>query len=108
MATLDAQDLHGIIGGALYDLLGRFTSLPKPIMLGSSQSPDRALTILQGWAEEQGLDLENSRVEDWHKALPEPPAKFEVKDANGEVVIAAPAQTRSVILGLTTSGSVPE
>lgn len=65
----DASNTQRAVAGALYDFLGRLTSLKPAIMMGATVEVTPALDELVKWAEERGLDLTHADVNGWMRRL---------------------------------------
>jgi len=56
---------QSIIAGALFDFMGRLTTLPKTIKTGDVHTPHDLLDVFTVWAKERGLSIEKAMVQDW-------------------------------------------
>jgi hypothetical protein len=69
-AQPEARDMmKNIVAGALFDFLGYLTTRDKPVTMSKRQEPHRALKMLQEWADERKLDLDNADVTGWRKEI---------------------------------------
>lgn len=56
---------EAVVVGALYDFMGRLTTLDTPITVGSSIEVYDLMDAFQAWAKDRGLDINNADVEGW-------------------------------------------
>jgi hypothetical protein len=57
--------MHDLIAGALFDFMGRLTTLEDPITLSSKHEPHRLLEVFTEWAAERRLNTHNADVQRW-------------------------------------------
>jgi hypothetical protein len=55
-----------VVSGALFDFMGRLTTLDEPIAVGGSEECSPILDVAEEWAEERGLDLGGADVTNWN------------------------------------------
>jgi hypothetical protein len=60
---------HDIVAGAIFDLMGKLTSLETPVTFGAAHDSYVAVKIIQDFAKERGLDIGNPDVEHWQDKI---------------------------------------
>lgn len=76
---------HSVIAGALYDFLGRLTTMPGTFEVGAKHDAAQMVDHLTSWAVERGLNLDNADVEGWNKRKAPPLAEATKEPESGQV-----------------------
>lgn len=58
-----------VVVGALYDFMGRLTTLDEPLTVSRGHTVYALLEAFQAWAEERGLDIRAADVARWQERL---------------------------------------
>jgi hypothetical protein len=58
--------MHELIAGALFDFMGRLTTLDEPLTLSGKHEPHRLLDVFGEWASERRLNTHDADVRRWH------------------------------------------
>lgn len=58
-----------VVVGALYDFMGRLTTLDEPITVSRNHTVYALLEAFAAWGNERGLDMDKADVEHWHDRL---------------------------------------
>lgn len=57
---------QSIIAGAVFDFAAWLTTRPKTVRAGAEEEASPMVDLLEGWASERGLSLDNAMVQDWN------------------------------------------
>jgi hypothetical protein len=60
---------HDIVAGAIFDLMGKMTSLGTPVTFGASHGTAPAVEIIRDFAKKRGLDISDPDVEHWQDKI---------------------------------------
>lgn len=70
MADVKRVDVpNAVVVGALYDFMGRLTTLDEPITVSRSHEVYGVMEAFQAWARDRGLDINVADVEHWHERV---------------------------------------
>lgn len=58
-----------VVVGALYDFMGRLTTLDRPVTVSRHHEVYGVLDAFEAWARERGLDVSQADVEHWQERL---------------------------------------
>lgn len=58
-----------VVAGALYDFMGRLTTLDEPITISREHTVYAILDAFKAWAADRGLNVEVADVSHWQKRL---------------------------------------
>ena len=67
-----SAEMHQIVSGALYDLMGDLTSGETRYRFSASDEASPAVEALVKFAEKRSLSLDDPAIKDWHKSLTAP------------------------------------
>jgi hypothetical protein len=65
LALVPLSEMHSIVAGALFDFAGFLTTRPTITPFGSAANAAPAVDLLQAWAAQRGLHLDEANVHGW-------------------------------------------
>ena len=73
------MQMRQAIAGAIFDFMGRLTSLPEPLTVWAGADASPLLAVFSEWAADRGLNIDEADVRGWQRAMAEVDAPAEKK-----------------------------